>query len=77
MIKKHELTRKKKEDDRTKLTNTQSANVGPVFLTYRDSDEINVMVAKIVASAPYFDVRTDDDVQHTVDFFDFELKFLC
>jgi len=76
LIKKHELTRKKKEDDRTKLTNTQSANVGPVFLTYRDSEEINVLVAKIVASAPHFNVRTDDNVQHTVYFFYFEY-ILC
>lgn len=66
MIKKHELTRKKKEEDRTKLTNIQSANVGPVFLTYQDSEEINVLVKKIISTEPYFDVKTDDGVQHTV-----------
>ena len=67
MIKKHELTRKKKEEDRTKLTNIQSANVGPVFLTYHDSEDINLLVTKIVTSKdPYFDVITEDDVQHTV-----------
>jgi uncharacterized protein (DUF1015 family) len=37
-IKKHELTRKKKEEDRTKLTDVQGANIGPVFLTYRSDD---------------------------------------
>lgn len=61
------MTRKKKEEDRTKLTNIQSANVGPVFLTYSDSENINALVNKIVSSnQPYFDVKTDDGVQHTV-----------
>lgn len=43
-IKKHELTRKKKEEDRTKLTDVQGANIGPVFLTYRARDDINQVV---------------------------------
>lgn len=66
MIKKHELTRKKKEEDRTKLTNIQSANVGPVFMTYHDSGEINSIVSKTVSFEPYFDVTTEDGVQHAV-----------
>ena len=37
LIKKHEQTLEKKERDRTKLTDVQSANVGPVFLTYRSN----------------------------------------
>ena len=36
IIKKHEKTLQKKEKDRTMLTDVQSANVGPVFLTYRN-----------------------------------------
>jgi len=36
-IKKHEYTLAKKELDRTKLTDIQSANVGPVFLTFREN----------------------------------------
>ena len=36
-IKRHELTLEKKENDRTKLTDVQSANVGPVFLTFREN----------------------------------------
>ena len=39
-IKRHELTTYKKEADRTKLIDTQSANVGPVFLTFRDGQSI-------------------------------------
>ena len=38
LIKKHEKTLEKKEKDRTKLTDVQSANVGPVFLTYRANE---------------------------------------
>lgn len=66
MIKKHELTRKKKEEDRTKLTDTQSANVGPVFLTYTDQVEIDTIVELAVKGKRHFDVITDDDIQHTV-----------
>lgn len=36
-IKRHEFTLAKKEEDRTKLTDVQNANIGPVFLTFRDN----------------------------------------
>jgi uncharacterized protein (DUF1015 family) len=45
LIKKHEKTRKDKEDDRTRLIGTISADTGPVFLTYRNRDEIDGFVA--------------------------------
>lgn len=38
-IKKHEFTLAKKEEDRTKLTNIQNANIGPVFLTFRENQQ--------------------------------------
>ena len=44
LIKKHEKTRKDKEDDRTRLIDTLSADTGPVFLTYRDVAEIDTLV---------------------------------
>lgn len=66
LIKKHELTRKKKEEDRTKLTNVQSANVGPVFLTYRAQGEIDAIVNGVVARPAHIDVMTDDQVRHAV-----------
>eukprot|EP00736_Rhodelphis_marinus_P004098 Rmarinus@m.22887 len=50
LIKKHELTREKKEKDRTRLVDTQSANVGPVFLTYRASDVITKVVESVTSS---------------------------
>ena len=45
LIKKHEKTRKDKEDDRTKLIDTLSANTGPVFLTYRDEAGVTALEA--------------------------------
>ncbi|HOT76012.1 MAG TPA: DUF1015 family protein [Candidatus Wallbacteria bacterium] len=67
IIKKHELTRKDKEDDRTKHVDVCNANTGMVFLTYRAKDEINKLVEKTVSSsAPVFDVTTEDKVTHTL-----------
>ena len=43
-IKKHELTRKKKEDDRTRHVESLNANTGPVFLTYHAKKEIDSLV---------------------------------
>lgn len=66
LIKKHEETQPLKENDRTRLTHTLRANPGPVFLTYRDSDEINRYVEKIISDSPLFDFKTEDNIQHTV-----------
>ena len=41
-IKKHEKTLEKKEKDRTLLIDIQGANVGPVFLTYRSSENLAI-----------------------------------
>ena len=66
-IKRHEKTLAKKEEDRTKLTNIQSANVGPVFLTYQKGDAIREKVAHISKTVePYQTVLADDLVTHTV-----------
>ncbi len=48
-IKKHELTRPDKEEDRMKHVRNQKANIEPVFFAYPDSEEINSIVAKYVA----------------------------
>lgn len=55
---------KKKEADRTKLTDVQGANVGPVFLAYRAKEEINSVVNGIIAREPFIDVTSDDQVRH-------------
>lgn len=67
LIKRHELTIKKKEEDRTKLTDIQNANIGPVFLTFRDGEAIEKKIMEIVVTTePYSDVVTDDGVGHTL-----------
>ena len=66
IIKKHEKTRRDKEDDRTKLIGTLSADTGPVFLTYRDSEEIDGIVTKTQKEKPLYDFTAPDGVQHTV-----------
>jgi len=66
LIKKHEKTRRDKEDDRTRLTALLAANPGPVFLTYRDQSAIECAVAAITKDAPLFDFTAPDGIRHTV-----------
>jgi uncharacterized protein (DUF1015 family) len=67
IIKKHEKTRKVKEDDRTRLTDVLSANTGPVFLTYKDVAAIDSFIESwITAHEPTDDFVDDVAVQHTV-----------
>ncbi|HRQ71389.1 MAG TPA: DUF1015 family protein [bacterium] len=66
LIKKHEFTRKKKEDDRTKHVITLNANAGPVFLTYRDNAKIDALVAEVVKNKPEVDFVATDGIGHTV-----------
>jgi len=63
-IKKHELTRKDKEEDRMIHVRIQSANVEPVFFTYPDVPEINSLVEKIVQQDPEYDFVADDGFGH-------------
>lgn len=66
LIKKHEKTRREKEDDRTRLIATLEANTGPVFLTYRDVDAVNSLVTKICENAPLYDFTAPDGIRHTL-----------
>ncbi|PTY07237.1 DUF1015 domain-containing protein [Opitutaceae bacterium EW11] len=66
LIKKHEKTRKDKEDDRTRLIDTISANTGPVFLTYRDEAAVTALVDAKVKEAPLHDFTAPDGIRHTV-----------
>ena len=54
-IKKHELTRKDKEEDRMIHVRIQNANIEPVFFAYPDNDVINAIVAKYTAGTPEYD----------------------
>jgi uncharacterized protein (DUF1015 family) len=66
IIKKHELTRKKKEDDRTRHIDTQNAQSGPVFLTYKHSDQIDNVIEKAISEKPVVDFVAEDGVCHTL-----------
>ncbi len=66
VIKKHEKTRKDKEDDRTKHLIVQSAHAEPVFLTYRATDAIDARVAKVTAAQPEIDFEAADGVRHSL-----------
>lgn len=64
-IKKHELTRKDKEEDRMIHVRIQDANIEPVFFAYPDNEEINQIVANIVKSKPAeYDYIADDGFGH-------------
>jgi uncharacterized protein (DUF1015 family) len=65
-IKKHEFTRRDKEDDRTRHVTEQNANAEPVFLTYRAQVEIDAIVDGVRTSAPLYDITTPDGIGHTV-----------
>lgn len=65
LIKKHELTRQDKEDDRTHHVDVLGGNDEPVFLCYRASKDIDALVAKITATAPEYDFTTEDGIGHT------------
>src|SRR5438270_1649272 len=65
-IKKHERTRRDKEDDRTRHIIELRAQTGIVFLTYRALDEIELLCRAVTADAPIYDFRADDGVHHTV-----------
>ena len=65
-IKKHELTRKEKEDDRMIHVRNQSANLEPVFFAYPDVDEMNELVKDWIKNhAPEYDFVAEDGFGHT------------
>ena len=65
-IRKHERTRRDKEDDRTRHMVMLRAQTGPVFLTYRRSADIDEQVSAALTSAPLFDITAEDGIRHTI-----------
>ena len=64
-IKKHELTRPDKEEDRMIHVRNQKANIEPVFFTYPDDEQINAIVADVVTgNAPDYDFTAADGFGH-------------
>lgn len=65
-IRKHERTRRDKEDDRTRHMLMLRAQTGPVFLTYRHVKEIDDQISAALESAPLFDLTAEDGIKHTI-----------
>ena len=67
VIKKHELTRRDKEEDRMKHVRVNNANIEPVFFAYPDNAELDSIVAKYTAGTPEYDfIAPGDGFGHTV-----------
>ena len=65
-IRKHERTRRDKEDDRTRHMLMLKAQTGPVFLTYRRRADIDELVSAAVSATPLYDITAPDGVRHTI-----------
>jgi len=65
-IRKHERTRRDKEDDRTRHMLMLRAQTGPVFLTYRSRAEIDSRVSAAIEAPSLFDLTAPDRVRHTI-----------
>ncbi len=65
IIKKHELTRKDKEDDRMVHVRIQNANIEPVFFAYKDNEELNEIVAKAASGKPEYKFTDENKFTHT------------
>lgn len=63
-IKKHELTRKDKEDDRMIHVRIQNANIEPVFFAYKDNPVLNEIVTKVVAGEPEYSFIDENNFGH-------------
>ncbi len=66
VIRKHERTRRDKEDDRTRHMRVLRAQTGPVFLTYRARRDIDTMVMETTMANALYDFTADDGIQHTI-----------
>lgn len=65
-IKKHELTRRDKEEDRMKHVRVNNANIEPVFFAYPDNKDVDAIVAKYTKGTPEYDYTAElDGFRHT------------
>jgi uncharacterized protein (DUF1015 family) len=64
IIKKHELTRRDKEEDRCNHVRITNSHSGPIFITYRDNAEINSIVSKVTSQPPENDHVAKDGIRH-------------
>lgn len=66
IIKKHELTRPDKEQDRINHIVATEAQTGAVFLTYRANETVNALINQCLDTQPVYDFITDDGIGHTL-----------
>jgi uncharacterized protein (DUF1015 family) len=64
IIKKHELTRKDKEEDRMKHVRINDANIEPVFFAYPDNPDLNAIVSEVIKKTPEYDFVSSDHIGH-------------
>lgn len=65
-IKKHELTRKDKEEDRMKHVRINDANIEPVFFAFPDNEELEKIIRQVAATEPEYDFIAPDGFGHTL-----------
>jgi uncharacterized protein (DUF1015 family) len=63
-IKKHELTRRDKEEDRMKHVRCQNANIEPVFFAFPDNEVLEDIIRKVTAKQPEYDFTAEDGFGH-------------
>jgi len=66
LVKKHEKTRRDKEDDRTRHITELRAQTGPVFLTYHASAAVDAVAVKVAKTAPLYNLVAPDGITHTI-----------
>jgi uncharacterized protein (DUF1015 family) len=66
VIRKHEFTRRAKEEDRIRHIMAQNAQAGPVFLTYRDAPGVSEIEERVCLGEPEYDFTAPDRVRHTL-----------
>jgi uncharacterized protein (DUF1015 family) len=64
VIKKHELTRKDKEEDRMKHVRINNANIEPVFFAYPENPNLDAIVKKVIEATPEYDFVSSDNIGH-------------
>ena len=65
IIRRHENTRADKEEDRVRHVDTCNAQTGPIFLTYRQTGEMERLIREAQKTPPFFDFTSEDGVRHT------------
>ncbi|PKN35182.1 MAG: DUF1015 domain-containing protein [Deltaproteobacteria bacterium HGW-Deltaproteobacteria-19] len=65
-IRRHEFTREDKERERTRHVDRLNAQTGPVFVTYRNREDVRDALRQVCSGSPMADFTADDGVGHTV-----------